>query len=270
MKSILTHIGEDSGLETRMQAALDIARATQGHLTGIYATPISSFVGFDPVGGSFAPQSIIDALSDIEARTRSKIESQLAGDNVSWSYLSLTDQVSSGLITYGALNDLIVLSRPCENDRKVPPSAMTANVLTGASAPVLVMPEGKIGFDVQGAAAIAWNGTFEASNALRAALPLLRRSKSVSLISVEEDKEGGFPQTTASEYLARHGVKSELIVVPFSSVSVEKALLSTVSGCRADYLVMGAFGHSRAREFWLGGVTRSLLQCAPLPIVFGR
>jgi nucleotide-binding universal stress UspA family protein len=270
MKSILTHIGEDSGLETRIQVALDIARATQGHVTGVYATPISSFVGFDPLGGSFAPQSIIDALSDIEAQTRSKVESRLARADVSWTYFSLTDNVSSGLITYGALNDLIVLSRSCEKDRKSPPSAMIADVLTRASTPVLVMPEGIMGFDVEGAAAIAWNGTFEASNALRAALPLLRHSKSVTLISVDEDKDDGFPQTDASEYLSRHGVKSELVTLPMGSVSVEEALLTTASACGADYLVMGAFGHSRAREFWLGGVTRSLLQCAPLPIIFGR
>jgi nucleotide-binding universal stress UspA family protein len=270
MKSILTHIGEDSGLETRIQAALDIARASEGHFTGIYATPISSFVGFDPLGGAFAPQSIIDALSEIEAQTRSRVESRLAKDDVSWSILSLTDQVSSGLIGYGALNDLIVLSRPREHDRKAPPSAMIADVLIKASTPALVMPEGKIGFDVHGAAAIAWNGTFEAANALRAALPLLRHSGSVTVISVEENKAAGFPQTAASEYLARHGVTSELVTLPSGSATVEETLLGAASGCGADFLVMGAFGHSRAREFWLGGVTRSLLQYAPLPIDFGR
>jgi nucleotide-binding universal stress UspA family protein len=194
----------------------------------------------------------------------------LAKEDVSWSILSLTDQVSAGLIGYGALNDLIVLSRPRDHEHKVSPSTMIAEVLTRASTPVLVMPEGKIGFDVHGAAAIAWNGTFEASNALRAALPVLRHSKSVTVISVEENKDGGFPQTAASEYLARHGMTSELVKVPSGSASVEAALLDAASACRADFLVMGAFGHSRAREFWLGGVTRSLLQYAPLPIVFGR
>ena len=270
MKSILTHLGKDSGLETRLQAALDIARSAKGHLTGIYATPIASFIGFDPLGGMFTYQSVIDALNQEEAQTRSNFESRLAHEDVSSTYLSANDQVSSSLITHAALNDLIVLSRPCESDRKIAPSSMVADVLMGSPSPVLVMPEGQIGFDPQGVAAIGWNGSFEAANALRAALPLLRHAKSVTLVSVEKAKEDRFPLTTASEYLSRHGVTSDLVTQSPGSAPVDEALLHAASDCQADYLVMGAFGHSRAREFWLGGVTRSLLQSAPLPILFGR
>jgi len=271
MKSILTYFGDDAGLETRLQAALDLARTNGGHLTGILVRPTMPFLGIDPYGGTSIPQSVFDAFFQMEAQARSKVESKLAHEDVSWTDISANDPVSASLIAHAALNDIIVLSRPCESGREIAPSHMIADVLTGAPIPVLLMPEGQIGFDPHGSAAVAWNGSFEAANALRSALPLLRHASSVTLISIEEDKEHRFPQTTVSEYLSRHGITSDLVTQSPGSASVDDALLSAAAGrCNADYLVMGAFGHSRAREFWLGGVTRSLLKSAPLPIIFGR
>ena len=270
MKSVLMLLENDRGMETRLQASLDIVRVTEGHLTLLYTTPLSKFVGLDPFGGSYVLPSVIDALDKEEADTRSRIEARLASEGVNWTYLSATDEVSHGLVRHAALNDLVVLSRPSQTDRRSVFHAMIADIVMGSPSPVLVMPEGKIGFDVAGSAAIAWNGSFEAANALRAALPLLRRASSVSLISVEEEADEQFPLTTASEYLSRHGVKSDLVARSPGSMPVNEALLKAVGKCQADYLVMGAFGHSRAREYWLGGVTRSLIYDAPVPIVFGR
>lgn len=270
MKSILTHFGDDSGFETRLQAALDIVRATKGHLTGIFATPFANIPVVDPFAGFYVSQSLIDAVYQEETQARAKIESRLAIEQVSWTCLSCMGQATSGLVGQAALNDLIVLSRPAEGGRDMVPSALMAEVVTGSPTPVLVMPEGKLGFDIESAAAIAWNGSFEAANALRAALPMLRHAKSVTLIAVEEDRKDRFPLTTASEYLSDHGVPSDLVIQPPGAMRIDEELLSAAHRCKADYLVMGAFGHSRAREFWLGGVTRSLLHSAPLPIIFGR
>jgi hypothetical protein len=98
MKSILTYFGDDAGLETRLQAALDLARTNGGHLTGILVRPTMPFLGIDPFGGTAIPQSVFDALFQMEAQARSKVESKLAHEDVSWTDLSANDPVSASLI----------------------------------------------------------------------------------------------------------------------------------------------------------------------------
>jgi nucleotide-binding universal stress UspA family protein len=78
------------------------------------------------------------------------------------------------------------------------------------------------------------------------------------------------PSLSASTYLSRHGVKSELHARPVSDKPVEDAITETAAVMGATYIVMGGYGHSRAREFLFGGVTRSLLKDCPIPLIMGR
>ena len=89
----------------------------------------------------------------------------------------------------------------------------------------------------------------------------------VHILTVEEDKDHDLPQLAASEYLAYHGIKSEIHSPPAGKVRVDQALLSEARNVHAEYLVMGAYGHSRARELLFGGVTRNLFKDSPIPLV---
>ena len=93
--------------------------------------------------------------------------------------------------------------------------------------------------------------------AIRAAAPLLAKCGEVHLLSVRE-KQGGFPAPDALCYLSRHGVKAELHELDRVG-SIEETLAAGVARLQGDLLVMGAFGHSRLREFLFGGVTRYFL-----------
>jgi nucleotide-binding universal stress UspA family protein len=134
----------------------------------------------------------------------------------------------------------------------------------------LVVPEGAKGLDCNGAAIVAWNGSAEASHALRAAVPLLTKATSVVLASVpgERDADRGLdlPAIEGAEYLSRHGIASEIIEFPLGQTSVAQVLAEAAVRREAAYLVMGAYGHSRLVETVLGGVTRELLANPPLPI----
>ena len=81
---------------------------------------------------------------------------------------------------------------------------------------------------------------------------------------------GQMPGTDLGHYLARHGVDVEVQSIEADSASIEDALLGWAKGQGADLLVMGAYGHSKWREFVLGGATRSLLSKPPLPILLSH
>jgi len=81
---------------------------------------------------------------------------------------------------------------------------------------------------------------------------------------------GELPGADISLHLARHGVKVEIERTVSADLPVGEVLLSRAADLGADLLVMGAYGHSRARELLLGGATRSLLRSMTLPVLMSH
>lgn len=268
MKSILLHIQDDEGLESRLQVALDIARATGGHVTCLHVTPFTVYGGMAPLGSAYAMREIMDAFAAQEEQMRAKIEAALLKEDVPWTYSGVISNPRDALISSASLADLIVMSPPAPE--WTASSALVGSALVGARTPTLVVPNSQFSFDVTGHAMFAWNGSTEAANALRAALPLLRLASSVTIFCVEEESEDRLPPLGASEYLSRHGVPSVVHSENVEIVSVEDQISANAKKLDANFLGMGAFGHSRAREFWFGGVTRAMMRRPPVPVLFGR
>ncbi len=142
-------------------------------------------------------------------------------------------------------------------------------VVFGSGRPVLVFPEGA---DVGQAAvfervAVAWDGSRAAARALADALPLLKAAKDVRILTVVGEKASATAGQGAEvvRHLARHGVKAVIDEIEADGRPVGKVLEAYVAA-NADLLVMGGFGHSRARDFLLGGATQSVLRRPPGPV----
>jgi nucleotide-binding universal stress UspA family protein len=214
---------------------------------------------------------IMKALDAQEAAMRAKIEGHLAREDVAWSYEQTSADPTHSLVSHGALADLIVLGRSRHSKTAAYPAmAMFGDILKASRTPILVHPEEKETFDPVGTAVIAWNGSFEAANAMRAALPLLKQASTVHVLSIDEAKDFDFPSLSASEYLSRHDITSELVSDTKGSLSVAEKLVATAQALGADYMIMGGYGHSRAREYWFGGVTRTMLTQCPVPLILAR
>ncbi len=114
---------------------------------------------------------------------------------------------------------------------------------------------------------MGWKETPEAARAVTAALPLLARARRVVLLGVTED---GKSSRAALDALARqmawHGISAETYVIPEEEGPPRTQLLEAAVRLNADLLVVGGFGHSQLREQLFGGVTRSLIDEAPLPV----
>ena len=112
-----------------------------------------------------------------------------------------------------------------------------------------------------------------AQRAICAALPLLARAGSVTLGLVNPERQSGLhgdePGADMALYLARHGVKVN-VVVAHTRARESDALIDMAREVHAGLMVAGAFGHSRYREWFLGGVTRDLLGSAPVPLLIAH
>lgn len=138
--------------------------------------------------------------------------------------------------------------------------------------PVLLLPpEGMAGHRFDDVV-VAWDGSREAARALAEARPLLASARSVTVATVAGDKDllGTAPAEEAVRHLSRHGIAAEEAEVPLEGGNAGEALTAFCKKRGADLLVMGAFGHTRAREFLLGGATRSVLKAPHLPVLMAH
>lgn len=121
---------------------------------------------------------------------------------------------------------------------------------------------------------VAWDSRIEESRAVREALDLLVAAEDVRLVLVDpvegEDANGAEPGADAAVYLARHGVKVSVDRLPGMGLPVASVLGRHAVDCAADMLVMGAYGHSRLRQWIFGGVTSFMLDKTPLPLFLAR
>jgi nucleotide-binding universal stress UspA family protein len=141
----------------------------------------------------------------------------------------------------------------------------------GSGKPTLTAGKPSRPFQV-GTVAVAWDFSRAAARAISDALPILELAKQVRIVTVDNEKALGTKRSgeELAKNLSRHGIDVVLDKVDAKGRPIGEVLVSYTSSQNADLLVMGAYGHSKWREFVLGGATRSLLSKPPLPILLSH
>lgn len=269
MKTVLLYATEDNGMESRLQVALDVARAFGGHVDCVQVTPYDSVIMGDAFGGVYALPNVVAAVEEAEDAHRARIEQRLTSEGASWNWFRYIGQPHQIVEERSRLVDLVVLSLPGEDGGYTGPHSIAADVALHARAPVLAVGRETRSLNCFGPAMVAWNGSPEAAHALALALPMLQKASAIHLVTIAEEK-AGFPPTDASVYLSRHGLASELHEWPTEGRSVGDTLRAAAATLGAAYVVMGAYGHSRFSEAVLGGVTRDFLRHSPVPLLLAH
>lgn len=277
IKTILLHVQNDTSLDGRLQSALSLARACEAHLSCLHVTPIEAYVAFDSFGGVFVMNDVIKTLDEEEARLRSRVEEELRNEDVSWDYTQVTGNVAGQLVAHAALADLVVTGRePHKSDFAGPAVGLLGDMLCRSRTPLFIPSEDVRPVDPTGVALIAWDGSYEAANAVRSSVGLLKLASSVHILQMTEDeKDRLFPSTRLLEYLSRHDVHAEYDVIEAGVDINDQAVISDTlaaraQALRASYMVMGGYNHSRAGEYVFGGVTRTMLSEGPVPLVMAH
>ena len=275
MKNILLLVHDDVGQEARLQAALDVTRAVEGHLSCVDITQLPVvYGGYSVPGGAMLVQDEGAAmlLEDEYARegvNRRRIEDRLAGEGVSWDWTDMTADMAEGIISAADFADLIVLNRKLDAFPGPDARGITGAVLMRAHKPVLAVPDALKSFALGGRAMIAWDGSTAATEAMRACVSLLRLASEVRLLCVETGYSDTYLDDAAS-YLSRYGIRAELHRVRDKGRPPAKVILDECTHWNTDWCVMGAYGHSRLRETLFGGVTRQMLTDCPVPLVLSH
>ena len=181
---------------------------------------------------------------------------------------SLSYRVPERLVEYARVRDLTIVSVPATYDQWYAEA-----IIFGSGRPTLVLPESPPSkpFELN-TVVVAWDFSRSAARALADAIPILEKAKTVRILTVTNEKaiDTGHSTEEVAKNLSRHGIDVIVNRVDAAGWSIGDSLTREIASRNADLLVMGAYGHSRFREFILGGATRSMLSKPLLPILFSH
>jgi nucleotide-binding universal stress UspA family protein len=167
--------------------------------------------------------------------------------------------------------DLAVVGQS-EPDKVAPEELIVEGTLFSSGRPLLIVPYiQKEGLKLD-RVMVCWDASRNAARAVADAMPLLARAKAVDIVIVasERPKSDDIPGADIGQHLARHGLSVEVKRIVATDTDVANTILSHAADTSADFIVMGGYGHSRLREFILGGATRGILSSMTLPTLMSH
>jgi nucleotide-binding universal stress UspA family protein len=180
----------------------------------------------------------------------------------------LTHEVPGLFVEYTRLRDLTIVSVPESYDQWYAEA-----IIFGSGKPTLVLPERPRAKPLElKTVVVAWDFSRAAARAIADAIPVLEKAKEARIITVVNEKALNSKHSAEelAKNLSRHGIDVILDELDAAGRPIGEVLETHAASCKADILVMGAYGHSRFREFILGGATKSLLSKPPIPILFSH
>ncbi len=276
--TVLLHVDAHPRMDERIDHAARLARRFESHLVGVAAADRSLF-GMSVATGFAGTQRLGEAVEACHAAAllRARHFRERAETLNLKSFEAVVDDRDDveALVRRSHCSDLLLVAQP---DPAWPEAARAREqldqVLLHGVAPTLVVPHGGALPAADTRLLLAWDGSAGAARAAVGALPLLRRASKVHLVRCDTpvDIERGVEPAElelAREWLARHGVRAQTWLEP-TGLDVGAALLARAAALDVDLLVMGAWGHSRLAERVLGGVTRTILASATVPVLMSH
>ncbi len=273
-KTILVHIDAGRRCSVRVDVALRLAQQYEAHLVALHA-----IAPFEPPGYVLAEMgpAIIEAQKHAAAAEMVQSESEFnkqasaAGIRNVESRAAIDDPVEA-MTLHARYADLVVIGQAEASDGSNTPADFPERLVLAAGRPVLIIPSAGKFPAIGKRILVAWNHSREATRAVTDAIPLLQRAEKVHVMAVnpQAGKHGNVPGADIGLYLARHGVRVDVKVDQGAEIDVGNELLSRAADLDVDLIVMGGYGHSRLKEWVLGGATRTILESMTAPVLMSH
>ena len=258
--SIMVPMDGDPTAESRVKLATGLADRFASRLIGVAAHAIAVPPYFEtPVEGIASSIELEERRAEQEMAKAEAAFRRAVGtrNQVEWRHTAgfPLDYV----LEQARAADIIVAGRPRrDEDRSDPMHVDGGDVVMAAGRPVLFVPP-RIDYLAAKQVVIGWKDSRETRRAVFDSLPFLKAAKDVFIVSVDNNASAA---KDVAGYLGCHGVTASAHSHAPSGAAVADTLIHVAGREGADLIVCGAYGHSRAREWVFGGVTRDLLDHA--------
>ena len=255
--------------------AISVASTFEAHVLGV-AFSYEPIIPGTVMGG--IPPEFIESQrieSDKKARAAvARFEQAAKRAGVSAESNIISASISGAADRLGRLArrfDLVVVGQ-ADREKSAPDEVVDEGALFDSGRPVIFVPFiQKAGLKLD-RVMVCWDGSRAATRAVADSLPFLRKAKQVEIVMVASgrSKSDEIPGADLGQHLARHGLKVEVKRITSPDIDVPSTILSYAADSSADMIVMGGYGHSRLREFVLGGATRGILETMTVPVLMSH
>jgi nucleotide-binding universal stress UspA family protein len=270
IRSILLQLDATPASARRLEFARHLAQRTEAVLSAMFVVtpPQPSFQMAFAESPAALMQGIDGAEVDrvhaaFDAATRDRVTTR-------WLEGNWADPIR-GFCDQALYADLLLLGQrePDAADAGKAPAGFVESVLLLTGKPALILPFTGEFESIGQNVLIGWNASPQAARAVAGAMPWLRSARRVHVLETADERAGPVDDSLdLTQYLALHGIAATTHHA--GAVDPGNSLLSLACDVDADLLVMGCYGHSRAREFVLGGATRMVLQTMTLPVLMAH
>jgi nucleotide-binding universal stress UspA family protein len=276
-KTILVHLNHEQRARRLLETAGDVARHFCGHLIGLHVFPayrLSPPVPL-PFSGEIAAQ-IRTAISQENERIKAVFDEVTRQQPYVSEWRSVTSQhrdPASTVLDHARSADVVISSQADPDWRFSDILDFPERIAIGAGRPTIVVPNFGEHRGMPRNVVVAWSRRREAARAVADSLPLLKSADKVHLISVtegSEDASAAMSDEDIRQALIRHGVNVQASRAMATEFTVGEEIRVRAIDLQADMIVMGCYGHSRLREYALGGVTRHMLREMTIPVLFSH
>ena len=255
--------------------AISVADTFKAHVLGVAFADEPVIPG--TVMGGIPPELIESQIAEANKKARAAVtrfEQAASRAGVSAETRILTTSISGAADQLGRLGrrfDLVVVGQ-AGREKSLPDQVVDEGVLFESGRPVIFVPFiQKTGLKLD-RVMLCWDGSRTATRAIADSLPFLQKAKQVEIVMVasKAGKSDEVPGADLGQHLARHGLKVDVKRITSPDIDVTSTVLSYAADSSADMIVMGGYGHSRLREFILGGVTRGILETMTVPVLMSH
>ena len=275
IKDIVVNLSVGEKASPAGDYAVSVAAAFDAHLAGI------AFL-YDPIvpvsGAGYIPAEVIETQErDNEAATKAALDrftTASARAGVTAEPLTLSASFAGVGEQFGRIArrfDLSIVGQ-AEPETSGVEEIIAESALFESGRPLIIVPyiqKAPLKLD---RVMLCWDGSRAATRAIGDAMPLLHRAGRVEVVIVanERGKKDEIEGADMGAHLARHGLNVEVNRTALGDIDVADVILSHAADAGSDFIVMGGYGHSRLREFVLGGVTRSIMRSMTAPVLMSH
>jgi nucleotide-binding universal stress UspA family protein len=274
IKDILVNLEITPTDDPAAEYALSVAKLFEAHLTGVAFAyePLNVGSVIDGVASSVIAR-YHDELRAAAHAARDRFEHTARSASLSATAHVIEIDRPGVAATFGRLArkyDLSIIGQ-ARPDSEAPQELIVEGALFESGRPVLVVPYiQKTGIRLD-RVMVCWDGSRNAARAIADAMPLLSRAGAIDVVTIDTvERRNVIPGADIAEHLARHGLKVNLKTIVDKANDVACTILNHVADSCADLVVMGGYGHSRLREFVLGGATRGMLGSMTVPTLMAH
>ncbi|MFM0080701.1 universal stress protein [Paraburkholderia sediminicola] len=272
-KTLLVHLDDSTHSAARTEFALELAGRHDAHLIGLYVVcqDLTQPVFLHGERAWVAAHEAQRHANLESAQARFMAAGERAGRSVEWR--APGGPAVETAVLHARHADLLILGQYDPVD----PSSYIArhfveDVLMASGRPAIVLPYAGTVRSFAESVLIAWDSSRESARAMADGLPLIKRAKFVTVMTLQRHPDSDAPAgIDVAAWLERHGIQAGFAAAPkVAGVPTGALLLNMLADHHIDLLVMGAYGHTRVQERLLGGVTRTMLESMTVPVLMSH